>query len=321
MDVLITGASGFIGSRLLDELLLAGREVRVLDKFSGRHRPEATLVGDIRQAEVANAACEGVETIYHLAAEHRDDVTPISLYRDVNVEGAKNLVSAAKRAGVRRIVFTSTVAVYGLQNPTAREDAEPDPFNEYGRSKLEAERVLLDWAREDSARSLSIVRLCVVFGEGNRGNVHNLLTQIHSGRFLMIGAGENRKSMAYVGNIARFLAGLRDSKPGITILNYADKPDMPMRELVAFARKKFGMPVLTGMSLPFWAGLLLGYSFDAISLATRRKLPVSSVRVRKFCAETTVSTERLDARNFVRPYSLREGLERMIRADFLERTP
>ena len=126
--------------------------------------------------------------------------------------------------------------------------------------------------------------------------------------------------MAYVGNIARFLAELRDSKPGITILNYADKPDMPMRELVAFARQQFGMPVLTGMSLPFWAGLLLGYSADAISLLTRRKLPVSSVRVRKFCAETTVSTDRLDARKFVRPYSLREGLERMIRADFLEKT-
>lgn len=317
MKILITGGSGFIGSRLVDELILVGKDVGVIDKVPCRNCPDATIVGDIRHIEAVNAACDGVATVYHLAAEHRDDVSPSSLYWDVNVEGAKNLVSAAKHAGTRRIVFTSTVAVYGLQNSTAREDAEPNPFNEYGRAKLEAERVLLEWAREDPNRSLSIVRLCVVFGEGNRGNVHNLLTQIRSGRFIMIGTGENRKSMAYVGNIARFLAELCDSKPGITILNYADKPDMPMRHLVAFARKKFDMPGSIGLTLPFWAGLLVGYSFDAISLMTRRKLPVSSVRVRKFCAETTVSTERLDARNFVRPYSLQDGLERMIRADFL----
>lgn len=316
MKILVTGGSGFIGSRLVDELLLTGSEIRILDKVPSRHHPEATMVGDIRHIDVVSSACEGIATIYHLAAEHRDDVSPSSLYWDVNVEGAKNLVSAAKRAGARRIVFTSTVAVYGLQNPTAREDAEPNPFNEYGRSKLGAERVLLEWAREEPNRSLSIVRPCVVFGEGNRGNVHNLLTQIRSGRFIMIGTGENRKSMAYVGNIARFLAELCDSEPGISILNYADKPDMSMRELVAFARKQFGMSVSTGMSLPFWAGLLVGYSFDAVSFFARKTLPVSSVRVKKFCAETTVSTARLDAWNFVRPYNLQEGLERMIRADF-----
>jgi nucleoside-diphosphate-sugar epimerase len=316
MEVLITGGSGFIGSRLLDELLLAGRGTRVLDKVPCRHHPEATMVGDIRHIDVVNAACEGVATIYHLAAEHKDDVSPKSLYRDVNVGGAANLVIAAKRSGVRRIVFTSTVAVYGLHNPTAREDAEPSPFNEYGRSKLEAEHVLLDWAREDPDRSLSIVRLCVVFGEGNRGNVHNLLTQIHSGRFLMIGTGENRKSMAYVGNVARFLAGLADSAPGIRILNYADKPDLTMRELADFARKQFGRASSTLVPLPVWAGLLAGYAFDALSIITGKSLPISSVRIRKFCAETTVSTEHLDQLGFERPFSLRDGLERTIRADF-----
>lgn len=316
MKTLITGGSGFIGSRLVDELLLTGREIRILDKVPSRNRPEAIMVGDVRHIEVVNAACDGVATIYHLAAEHRDDVSPVSLYREVNVDGAMNLVAAAKRVGARRIVFTSTVAVYGLHNPTAREDAEPNPFNEYGRTKLEAEHVLLEWAREDSNRSLSIVRPCVVFGEGNRGNVHNLLTQIHSGRFLMIGTGGNRKSMAYVGNVARFLAGLADSAPGIKILNYADKPDMTMRELVVFARKQFGMSGSPHVALPVWAGLLVGYAFDALSIITGKPLPISSVRVKKFCADTTVSTERLDQQRFVRPYSLRDGLEKMIRADF-----
>jgi nucleoside-diphosphate-sugar epimerase len=132
----------------------------------------------------------------------------------------------------------------------------------------------------------------------------------------MIGKGENRKSMAYVGNIARFLAGLADSPPGIKILNYADKPDMTMRDLVVFARKQFGMSGSPSVALPVWVGLLVGYAFDALSIITGKSLPISSVRVRKFCADTTVSTERLDQQHFVRPYSLMEGLESTIRADF-----
>lgn len=315
-EILVTGGTGFIGSRLVEALLQAGERVRILDKIAGKSNLDATLIGDVRNIDCVRAACAGVKTVYHLAAEHRDNVTPISLYREVNVGGARNLALAADASGVQRIVFTSTVAVYGLENPAANEASTPEPFNEYGRSKLEAETVLIAWAKKDPKRSLTIVRPCVVFGEGNRGNVYNLLRQIHSGRFVMIGTGKNKKSLAYVGNVVGFLANLCKSAPGIAVLNYADKPDLTTHELVSIADKYLHTSALTRPHLPVLIGLLIGYAFDALSTVIRKDLPISSVRVRKFCAETSVSTARLDQSGFARPYTLEEGLRRMIVAEF-----
>jgi GlcNAc-P-P-Und epimerase len=319
VSALVTGGSGFIGSRLVHELIEVGIQVRIFDKALSKAHQQTTMVGDIRDPDALGAASNGVETIYHLAAEHRDNVSPSSLYGAVNVDGTRNLTVAAAAAGVTRIVFTSTVAVYGLQNPFADETAAPQPFNEYSRTKLEAEKILITWARERTDRALVIVRPCVVFGEGNRGNVYNLLRQIYSERFLMIGSGNNRKSLAYVGNLARFLADLREAPAGITVLNYADKPDLTTRELVGIADRYMGTTASKRPSLPFWFALPIGYLCDAFSTVTGKDLPASSVRVRKFCAETSVSTARLEERHFHRPFTLDEGLRRMILAEFRNR--
>jgi GlcNAc-P-P-Und epimerase len=216
--------------------------------------------------------------------------------------------------GIRQIVFTSTVAVYGLNAPHASEDTPADPFNDYARSKALAERRLVEWAEGDPCRSLVIVRPSVVFGEGNRGNVYNLLRQLRARRFMMIGRGRNRKSMAYVANLAAFLQQVRELPEGIHVVNYADKPDMDMARLVAVATDEMGVRP-PRVSIPYSIGLAAGYGFDLLARTTGRRFPVSSVRVRKFCAETTVDTSRLEAMGFHRPFSLEEGLRRMIRDD------
>ena len=124
-----------------------------------------------------------------LAAEHRDDVVSTSLYYEVNVEGARNVVQVMREHDIRRLIFTSTVAVYGLNRESPKETDEVNPFGDYGQSKWEAEEVLRGWWQDaPDERELVIVRPCVVFGEKNRGNVYNLLKQIHSGHFLMIGS-------------------------------------------------------------------------------------------------------------------------------------
>jgi GlcNAc-P-P-Und epimerase len=308
----VIGGAGFIGSRLLPQL---GR-ARTIDRSVARAGDGAYRL-DVRDRDGLVQALEGVETLYLLAAEHADDVHPPSRYFDVNVGGAENVIAAAVRHGIQRIIFTSSVAVYGLNQPNASEDTPPDPFNDYARSKWQAERKLVEWAQEDESRSLVIVRPCVVFGEGNRGNVYNLLRQVHSGRFLMVGSGRNRKSMAYVGNLAHFMTGLQHAPPGIQVFNYSDKPDLEMRELLAVAAQELGTS-LPRISVPFPVGLAAGHGCDLIARVIGRKLPVSSVRVRKFCAETTVDTRRLEGTGFVAPFSLEEGLRRTIRADFLD---
>ena len=315
MKVLVVGGSGFIGTRLLDLLVAAGHEVGNLDLRSSAAHPGCTTLGDVRDTTAVRAACEGVDVVALLAAEHRDDVRPVSLYDEVNVDGARVVAAAAAQAGVQRIVFTSSVAVYGLDQPFPSEEAVPAPFNDYGRTKLEAEAVLSAWALAGPARSLEIVRPAVVFGENNRGNVYNLVKQVASGRFLLVGDGSNRKSMGYVGNVAAFLAGRLESAPGVHVTNYADSPDLTTRELVDLVRRTLGVDGAV-RRLPLPVGVAAGHVADVVARISGRSLPVSAVRVRKFSAETTVDTSRLRASGFVPGTGLADAVRATVLAEF-----
>src|SRR5688572_25571000 len=109
----VIGGSGFIGSRLIPELKPLG-PILNLDKVQSIHFPEITKIIDVRDSGSFAGFFEGFDMVVLLAAEHRDDVTPTSLYYDVNVQGMRNVLAYMERHGLRRIIFTSTVALYGL---------------------------------------------------------------------------------------------------------------------------------------------------------------------------------------------------------------
>lgn len=316
MRVLVIGGSGFIGSRLIEVLIERGHEVTNFDLVASSSEEAMTVIGDVRDAKALTAVAADHDAIVHLAAEHRDDVSPASRYTEVNVDGSRAVIAAAEANGIDRIVFTSTVAVYGLDKNNADEESTPEPFNEYGRTKLEAEQLFRAWAEADPERSLTIVRPSVVFGEGNRGNVYNLARQVHARRFLMVGDGSNHKSMSYVGNIVEFLAGALEAPAGITLINYADKPDLSTRELLAVLRAAMGIKHGGALRLPLWLGLAGGHAIDGVAKVTRRNFPVSAIRIRKFVADTTVNTERLQATGYRPKHSLAEGIARTIEAEF-----
>lgn len=315
MNVLITGGSGFIGTRLVEDLLKEGHSVKIFDKANSDKYPELVTIGDVRDVNALVEALKGIDIVYNLAAEHADNVTPISLYSDVNIGGAKNIVFAAKSNGVKKIVFTSSVAIYGLNRGEPNEDFEAQPFNEYGRTKYEAEKIFIEWQEERSDNSLVIVRPAVIFGERNRGNVYNLIKQIKSGMFLMIGSGKNKKSMGYVGNIASFLTFLTNATSGKQIYNFADKQDLSSREIIDIVTTELGYTKKIP-SVPSWFGLIGGYTFDILAKMTGKKFPVSSIRIKKFMAETTVNTDKLLHSGFKAPYTLKEGLQKMILHEF-----
>lgn len=312
----VIGGSGFIGCRLVRSLLEGGREVAVVDAQQSERHPDRTRICDVRDAEGLRKACEDAEVIYNLAAEHRDDVRPISLYDEVNVGGARNTVAAAEASGISKIVFVSSVAVYGFSDKPVSEDAPKEPFNEYGRTKLEAEGIYQEWQARDPTRCLVVVRPTVVFGEGNRGNVYNLLHQLAHGPFLMIGSGANFKSMAYVENIVGFLDFVLRFGPGVHIFNYVDKPDMDMNTLVRVSRTALGRPGRVRMRLPYAAGWAAGALADVVAAATRRSLPISRIRVRKFCASTVYSSDLMLASGYQPSTSLEEALRRTIVHEF-----
>ncbi len=318
MNVCLIGASGFVGTRLV-ELLIAKYPLINIDKRKSEFYPKITQIADIRDNLSLNCLLKNQDIVVLLAAEHRDDVYPTSLYYDVNVQGARNVLDAMDENGVRHLIFTSSVAIYGLNKKNPNEQHPEDPFNHYGKSKWEAEEVLREWYQKDKkSRSLTIIRPTVIFGERNRGNVYNLLRQIASGKFLMIGKGENRKSMAYVGNIVAFIEYCINTRlKGYEVYNYTDKPDFTMNELVTHVGDVLKKHI-PSLHIPYFIGLLGGLGCDILSKILKRRLSVSSIRVKKFCATTQFDSIKVSNSGFKSPYTLSEGLERTLIYEFVK---
>jgi len=320
MKIALIGASGFVGTRLI-ELLKGKYELKNIDLLQSHFFAEYTTIGDVRNQDRMNAELEGCDMVVLLAAQHRDDVSPVSLYYDTNVGGMKVTLSAMEKNGIKRIVFFSSVAVYGLNKNNPDENFKPDPFNHYGKSKWEAEQVLQEWYSNHSDWNIDIIRPTVIFGERNRGNVYNLLRQIASGRFLMIGSGTNVKSMCYVGNIVAFVKYMIENVcQGYNVFNYIDKPDMTMNDLVPLVGKVLDKKI-PSIHIPYWLGMCGGYCFDMIAKLTHKKLAISSVRVKKFCAVTQFDSTKTMSSGFKPPFSLSEGLSRTLEFEFVHPKP
>lgn len=305
-NVLVTGGSGFLGRHVVDELLRAGHEVRIFDRAPNPAHPELCFDGDICEPQDCRKALIGMDVIMHLAALYRDDVRPRSLYYKVNVDGTGTLLDAASAAGIERFIFASSFSVYGLDNVAGGEDSQLAPVNDYGHSKLAAEKLVTDWVAADPARSAAIVRPSVIFGPGNRGNVFVLLQQIASKRFVLLGSGANPKSMSYVGNVAAFFSWLVERRAAaLEIYNYADKPDMTVREIVRLAAGTLGTAA-PRIPMPKAAILALGLFGSLIENILRRPFTINLERVSKFVANTSLPVERLSKSGFVAPFDVRE---------------
>ena len=262
MNITMIGTSGFVGTRLLDLLKESTTyTLKNIDLLPSHFFPEVTTIGDVREQDQMDKELAGADCVVLLAAQHRDDVSPISLYYDTNVEGMKVTLKAMEKNGIKRIIFFSSVAVYGLNKNNPNEEHAADPFNHYGKSKWQAEQVLQEWYKNHPDWNINIVRPTVIFGERNRGNVYNLLKQIASGKFLMVGSGNNKKSMAYVGNVVAFVKYMIENvTTGYNVYNYIDKPDFTMNELVSHVEKVLNKRI-PATHFPYWLGMMGGLCF------------------------------------------------------------
>lgn len=313
----IFGGSGFIGNKLSEMLTKDSLTFEILDKTSNPKFKEITKFCDVSDLSSIENSFNG-DVIINLAAVHRDDIKPKSLYEQVNVDGARNICNIAEHRNISRIIFVSSVAVYGFAKPNADENTLPNPFNEYGKTKLEAEKVFKDWFDEDPQnRSLTIIRPTVVFGEKNRGNVYNLLYQLNKSFFPMIGSGENIKSIAYVDNVASFIKYSLKFSNGLHIYNYVDKPDLKLIDFIKLSRRYLRKNPRPSISINYKLALLLGYALDLISFLTKRSFPLSSIRVKKFCSFSKFASS-IDETGFKAPFSIQEGIKKTIKYEFLE---
>lgn len=349
MTITIIGGSGFIGTRLVEHLLKAGHSIRIADKRCSHTYPELWKRCDVRNspegkgefpesitdADTASGAdaeakklqpmysllevLQGSDVVINLSAEHRDDVTPKTLYDEVNVLGAEHICQTCSQLGIQKIIFTSSVAVYGFAPPGTDENGTIAYFNDYGRTKWLAEEKYREWVSQDSKNSLTIIRPTVVFGEKNRGNVYNLLRQIAGGKFPMVGKGTNRKSMNYVENVVSFIEFCLNNGPGEHLFNYCDQPAYDMNSLVFDVYKALGKPKTKIFHWPYWVGYFGGLCFDLLAKILHRKLPISSIRVKKFCQNTYFTSCRVPQTGFIAPVSLEEGIRRTIDYEFIQK--
>jgi nucleoside-diphosphate-sugar epimerase len=211
MRVLVTGATGFIGRHLIERLVAAREQVRTLVRSSANASwLEAMNVevvrGDIGDACVVKHAAEKCEIIFHLAAKtEASGLLSRQEVRAANVQGTENIVRAALAGGVGRLVFCSSVAVYGRMTKNRRidENTETNPDSPYGESKVLGEHILLSaWQRE--GLPVVVARLSTVWGPGTTSWL-GLFRNIASRRFRLIGAGTNFHHIADVSDVVEGL--------------------------------------------------------------------------------------------------------------------
>lgn len=228
--VLVTGGSGFFGSGLVRRLCGAGVPCRVFDIVDDPERPpEAEIhLGDIRDYASVEQACRSVDVIHHNVAQ-----VPLAkderLFREVNLEGTENLLRAALRTGVRKVIYTSTSAVYGApeHNPVT-EDTPPSPADPYGRAKLQAE----DRCAAFSERGLdvTIIRPRTILGPGRLGIFQVLFEWIRRGvNVPVLGSGENLYQFIHADDLIEACL-LAADRPGSTAYNCGAERFGTMRE-------------------------------------------------------------------------------------------
>ncbi len=204
MTICVTGGHGFIGRVTCQWLVSAGHTVVVLDSAKPpQPHPwtTASFLGDVRDKASCLDAFRDCDRVLHLAAAHRDFGISEAEYFDVNQHGTTVVCEAMVVTGIRDLCLYSSVAVYGSAADPRSEAATPKPLSPYGKSKLAAEMVAVQWAQGSDDRHCLIMRPTVVFGPESTANMYSLIRQIDRKRFLLIGKGSHVKSLAYVDNV------------------------------------------------------------------------------------------------------------------------
>lgn len=248
MKILVTGGTGFIGSRLALDARAQGHEIVVAGQLNSdpeRARCKELAAagigieqGPLQDADYAARICAGCEVVIHLAAAQHEANVPDEYFFDVNVNGTRTLIDASKRAGVERFVYGSTIGVYGeYAGAPLDEDSPPRPLNVYGRSKLAAEEMIKSRRGE---LPTSIVRISETYGPGDF-RLLKLFRALDRGRFLIIGSGQNRRQAIHVRDLVQglMLAATHPAAVGETFV-LAGEETMTTREMVENVARALG---------------------------------------------------------------------------------
>jgi nucleoside-diphosphate-sugar epimerase len=317
MQVLVTGGNGFVGAHLVRRLLARGHRVTTLDKNPGLFDHElrsgggTLLGGSVTNPDDVDRAVAGSELVYHLASPFGDILQPDATYWDVEVNGTRNVLEAAQRHGIRRVVHCSTQGVHGIiTQPPGDEDSPLAPRDYYCYSKVEGEKV----CQEFISRGLDvvIVRPTSVYGPGDIRGWLKLYRMVAKGWFLMIGDGETLNHPVYVENLvdAFELAGTAPAAKGRVYLAGDEEP-LTLTRLVHDVGASVGSEVRI-VRFPWyglaWFGAMV---VERVSKTLHVKPPVFRRRLSWYTTNRAFRIDRAKDELGYRPrVRLQEGLER-----------
>lgn len=299
MNVLITGGTGFIGSRLALKCLESGHKVKVLGQENTPAESEnrklieskgaSITLASVTEGERLGEIVEGIDLVYHLAAAQHEANVPDQRFWDVNVSGTRDLLEASVKAGVKRFIHGSTIGVYGsaLQG-TIDEQSPVRPDNIYGVTKLEGEKVVLSF---QDRIPVVIVRISETYGPGDR-RLLKLFKGIKRNIFFMIGNGQNLHHLIFIDDLVEGLclaAAVQEAVGKIFVLAGSDR--VTTKEMVAVIAKQLGVR-MSRIRAPLFPFLVVASILEAVLRPLGIQPPLHRRRMDFFKKSFVLSQER-----------------------------
>jgi len=298
VKVLVTGASGFVGSRLISRLVVEGFDVRATYRRvappsrAGLEAWPLPNLDDEGSLEKVVAGCDAIVHLAALAHQQGSRANRLPDFLAVNAEGTRLLARAAARAGVGRFIFVSSIAAVCTRSVTPVDDRTPSrPTDPYGRSKLEGERALIAELNE-AVTDWCILRPPLIYGPGNPGNMRRLLGLIEHGWPLLLGSIRNRRSFAFVDNLVDALVTvLRHGRSVRSTFVFSDGSDLSTPELIRALADAAGVR-LKLWPFPIGLLLLLGRMADGARMLCGVSMGVDSIAIDRLIGSLPVDGER-----------------------------
>lgn len=342
--MLVTGATGAVGPCVVQALCNAGLSVRTFSmdvpKTAWGSEVE-TLIGDVTDPVAVQSAMNNVDAVVHLAALLHIVNPPPELrqkYEKINVGGTATVVAAALKANVRRVVFASTIAVYGppssqgqpleyritspalqeeahgqsgchvSKNPILDENTLPQPDTFYARTKLAAEKIVLNARDSDGQAIGTVLRFGAVYGARIKGNYERLMRALAGKRFIPIGDGTNRRTLVYDKDVANAIVlAVQHPDAAGKVYNVTDGQFHELREIIAAICAALGRRP-PRISIPIGlARFMVGMVEDMMRL-TGRQSPINRTTIDKYTEDVAVDGQRIQKElGFVPQYDLASG--------------
>lgn len=303
MNIFITGSNGFVGSALMWRLQAEGHNVvgiDISDHCDDKPHPN-TYIGDIRNVNDLQSVFDKfhrttnkqVDLVIHCAAAKHDFGITHQEYYSHNEIGTRVLLDFIKSNQIMKLIYFSTVSVFGHPHKRTDEDGCFNPDHPYGGSKLAGELLCTDWHKQDPMHELVVLRPTVIYGPNNFANMYKLIDMMHLHPYVTIGHGDYIKSFVSLSNIIDMtIFALSIISNEAQYFNCVDKPYTTIHELMKLIARNpaFSVPKIV---VPVWLAVLIGKVFDIPAKLFNIDIPINSDRMHKLATATDFASERI----------------------------